>query len=819
MLRAERDRLLPERILQVKRHRQGYLFKRIFPITHSKLVEAYEHACLAGFEQLPGTMKQQRASIQSLYTLGLRMLCLQVLNHRGLLQPTVGQLTGQDLRLASYAAAWEQVPKLPDALAGIRQYLLEAPSHGLPDSVAQALFDSLNGHGEYDFAGITPEMLGPFWQRALLKHPRTLHHDRERQKESGIFYTSKRITQTILDRLPIEELAPCQRHVLDFTCGSGSFMMAARQRLLELARPRSLSHVEKVSLAQSFLHGNDRDHFAVEVAKLGLVLGEPGTRLNCQFRTDDVDVEAIRKGRPNFPVPSAHAPSVIVGNPPFKQFENTEERAALFLHICVEHWLTPGGLLGLVLPATFLSGAGRCQSTREFLLAKCELLELWDLPRQILADPAFTENGTNGNVSGDIETCIVLLRKRERGSSCRVYTVGRAEQSKEEFRNNGVPSTHGVNDILAQAPLFGKGRWPVTPIADILQRLSLSRECCPLAKIARVANGIKRTPETPCGRGCGPDLVPWLQSSQGEPVFRCIEAGSCSGEQFIHYPGRMTWPRSRWAKMDSASGALLPGETWRRKGIFACKKILIRANMDPAGEAFCHGFIDSGHYPSNSFHFVWIDPRLPDAQGWNYEALLAIINGPVSDAWMGVARTINNPTDLLERLPVPRLTTQDRTRLAHSASEVIGMPDGPARDQKLDALRKLVVCMYPLSAAERDRLEKARSSCPAPDWHASWVDESWPIHCIVESVEGPSEKSPPRIAIRVPGFRKASQPYFGPIPPEMPGWAIRVGAEFQAEIPFSDATANTFDPTRVRRFRPLPFAYERQGNPQAAGKR
>ena len=123
-------------------------------------------------------------------------------------------------------------------------------------------------------------------------------------------------------------------------------------------------------------------------------------------------------------------------------------------------------------------------------------------------------------------------------------------------------------------------------------------------------------------------------------------------------------PRLKWAKKDSLTGAELPDFEWRTKGIFAGKKILARANMDPTGQSFLRGFIDTGHYPSNSFDFIWIDPKLAGDAGWNYEALLAIINGPICDAWMGVARTLTNPVDLLRRVPVPRLDQKQIDLLA-----------------------------------------------------------------------------------------------------------------------------------------------------------
>ena len=52
MLDRERTRLLPSAIMHQKRHRQGYLFDRVFPITHGRLVQVFEEAVQAGWDQM-----------------------------------------------------------------------------------------------------------------------------------------------------------------------------------------------------------------------------------------------------------------------------------------------------------------------------------------------------------------------------------------------------------------------------------------------------------------------------------------------------------------------------------------------------------------------------------------------------------------------------------------------------------------------------------------------------------------------------------------------------------------------------------------------
>ena len=272
----------------------------------------------------------------------------------------------------------------------------------------------------------------------------------------------------------------------------------------------------------------------------------------------------------------------------------------------------------------------------------------------------------------------------------------------------------------------------------------------------------------------------------------------------------MLRPRLDWAKRDSDTGDDLGEQEWRKRGIFAGRKILIHASVDPASDAPLRAFIDVGNYPSNNFHFAWLDPHLRGEGLWTYEALLAVLNGPVSQNCLALARTRNNPTDLIESIPIPRLDRESIGAITREVSAIlrIAPSNSEACTERLKALDRRTLTFYPLSKWERESFwERVHGGMPREDYPA-WTDQPWPVHGVVEAVREADEKGPATIRIRVPAFRRGAQIYDGPIPPEMPGWAMVEGIEFQAEIPWSDAEACRFDPSKVQRFRPLPFAYE-----------
>ena len=764
MLDRERTRLLPSAIMHQKRHRQGYLFDRVFPITHGRLVQVFEEAVQAGWDQMTPRQMGGPNALEELCATALGILCMKVFSHRNILDhaPATG-IEGRQRSAMTYTNLVARMGELPDHLKGLRAYLAStAGAVGL--DVEGGIFRALSANSDYDFACLTPDMLGRFYQAALMRDPTTGELDEERRKKYGIFYTSRRITQLILDRLPIEEIPPEARFLLDPTCGSGSFLMAGEQRLTELIRPRRLSDAEKAARASAFVQGNDRDRFAILVAKLQLVQDRPDA--DCHYGFKEIEIGFDPRTGASVGVPYHQQPSIIVGNPPFLRHGNVEERAALFLHAAVAEWLADGGLLGFVLPATFLSGGGRCQKVRDAILGSCEVLELWDLPRNVLSDEQDGNGGTNG---GDIESCVVLLRKRkasgESVSFCRVLSVDRSSEARKSFRHSGRFSAEDLCVPVADWTSLPQARWAATPLVSTLRRLYTSDQCRALSDVCRVRNGIKRSPEEPVEAEAPPSAehVPWLQMGKDALSFSLNVWKPGPVSEYIRYPGRMRRSREKWAKRDSKTGEDLPDVEWRKRGVFAGQKILIQANFDPASGNPLRAFIDVGHYPSNNFHFVWLDARLQGRTPWTYEALLAILNAPVGQACLALARTRNNPTDLIKSIPVPRFDRESIDSITGLVSEILDHRpnENGVRIDLLMLLDMKILALYPLFEWERKLLLGTVWDSGSHPALADWTDKPWPIHGVIEEIREANENGPASIRIRVPGFRFARKSTMG----------------------------------------------------------
>ena len=185
-----------------------------------------------------------------------------------------------------------------------------------------------------------PDMLSELYKAAYSK---------EKRKVSGSYDTPLHLTRRIWQNIPVEYLPPHKRVVADMTCGWGSFLVAAHERL------SSMNDVRNVSLRDQ-LYGNDDASFTSQLAGLGLLLSV----LEDSWHIDQSD--ALK-----WTWLDTHWPNIIVGNPPFEADRrknlpsdgdasagsNTRrEKANRFLEYAIDR-LAPGGYLAMIMPRSF----------------------------------------------------------------------------------------------------------------------------------------------------------------------------------------------------------------------------------------------------------------------------------------------------------------------------------------------------------------------------------------------------------------------------------------------------------------------------------
>jgi type I restriction-modification system DNA methylase subunit len=246
---------------------------------------------------------------------------------------------------------------------------------------------------------------------------------RQKRKSQGIYYTPSFVTkyivqQTIGRYLEENGFYPRPPRVLDMACGSGSFLIEAFDCLDRyLARQSGQAYGEQEGLHDQMrrlqiltqcIYGVDKDHQAVEVARLNLLLRALHSRehlplLNNIYQGDSLQAETWQY----FTEPMKEGGfDIIIGNPPYvrqetlgpefkayaqQTFTTYAGTADLYIYFIEQahRLLKPGGYFGMIVSNKWIrSNYGK--SLREFLKSESQLLEIVDFGEL----PVFTSAAT-----------------------------------------------------------------------------------------------------------------------------------------------------------------------------------------------------------------------------------------------------------------------------------------------------------------------------------------------------------------------------------------------------------------------------------------
>jgi type I restriction-modification system DNA methylase subunit len=362
---------------------------------------------------------------------------------------------------------------------------------------------------QYDFSAMSVDILGRFYEEYLSLKPtekkpatrkaQTLlfpfnqptHELVDVRREKGIFYTPQFLVQHIVSNLVRRyhaSHADKPPAVIDFACGSGTFLVAALQEL-------GLRYTWSSSITQSIV-GLDNDQRAIEAARLNIVakclaeeIDEPIPKLkllNYDLLADGVDGVKLKKLIPE-------GVDIVIGNPPFikyetlaskynvsllkKKFDLAAKRTdsyMLFIEAALRI-LNDGGFCGLVLPNAFLrsSSGGHL---REWIARHADLLEIIDFQDQ----PIFQ------NVA--VYVCVILFRKRLPEHTSPKVAVAKVHQL------SSTPSAQlaklGVTEESDETQEVFHIDQPSGPGAWVLRN---STENALLQKISKIAVSLKKT--------------------------------------------------------------------------------------------------------------------------------------------------------------------------------------------------------------------------------------------------------------------------------------------------------------------------------------
>lgn len=414
----------------------------------------------------------------------------------------------------------------------------------------------------------------------------------ELRKDLGIFNTKQRLASRIVDRLPIEEIPPEARYVVDPACGAGSLLLAAQERLEDLS-PGRWSATDTHEWLKAQIYGGDIEATAVEVAKLSMLVSS--LPLGNSWRIEQRD--ALQDST-SFRVP----PTIWVTNPPWRNHKGARDEVATKFLAKAVNALADGGLLACILPASWLSASSHTES-RQMLGEHCDVFEVWRLPRDLFNVARFP-------------AAVVFARKgglaRRHNFGFRWVTAGAAHRA--DFLDRGDVQFQSAIPISASDEFVGGP-------TNCLEASNNN-----VGSIADLRGGLvqRGSPEL----GMSNEGVPFLLRGTPVSILRSLDDESVS------------WVPDPW-------------ETFRvyedqAKPLRRTPKLLVQADRSPDNAWRLRSVVDSiGVVPCNTWQII----TAPEQVVW---ALNALLSTSVAACFVHSRATTKRITlDVLREIPLP----------------------------------------------------------------------------------------------------------------------------------------------------------------------
>lgn len=621
------------------------------------------------------------------------------------------------------------------------------------------------------YAGFVPEMLTSIYAAAFSK---------EQRKKLGRYDTPLYLTRHIWENIPIEYLPPQQRHVVDMTCGWGSFLIAGHERLSRLSdMPSSL---------RRFLHGNDLDPFTSQLAGLGLLLSTSEDSWHVDHG-DALKWQWLETNRPG----------IIVGNPPFGSIQDSSvsgteswyEEANKYLAHAIDR-LAPNGYLAMLMPRSFTSSLAST-AFRKLLLDRCDILELWELPVRVFSGATartvviFAQKTSNHQNPTRLRTIQPLTLKTIIESGVFNFTASSLFIDQSAWRNAHKSPGSSNTYVMDYQIVLPEYTWKVVRSHSVN-----------LQEVAEVVKGASRgKPENRRRVDYPfPKKVPWLTGVKN--VMPRPFVINYAPAETVLYPNDLEEPRkSKNPKQD-------------KEEILADTKVLVVYDPDTTwGKRNKLAIERKHHYPSDSF-WVVVPHAFTKQQGVTCEVLAAVLNWDVSNAW--IVEHLKSPAILkrvMNSIPFPKylsqhdcqILTEAVWKLEEAASDNQVAPQDAT--QMIDAILKAA---YHLDDATFECLRKVAEWDSKPqvtlDIQSDQAKATWNLSGVVRSVQAEEGT----ITLWMEGFHELQTVR---IMPSMPGWMLRPGVAFRTKIPDVYLDDGNIDPSNADwgTFRPQPYTY------------
>lgn len=455
---------------------------------------------------------------------------------------------------------------------------------------------------------LTVESLAYVYENTLI--------DKPTRKALGIHATPSYLVDYIVWQLFdwICEIPEEKRHILEPTCGHAPFLVAGARLLRELLDEQDPK--KRHDYLKRHLLGVETDGFAREVARLSLTLADIPNPNGWHLKAGDIYAGRVLSA-------VAARSTILLCNPPFQNFTQSERsrydriafhnKAAALLARTLPY-MPEGSVFGVIVPRGFLQMAS-VRALRKNLLEGFEIRQITALPDNVFA-------------SADQESAVILGRRNPRRSiSTRTNFVWVREKTLDAFRSAYRSPTETVPQ---SSFLSGENLYDLV-VPELRSVWEYCRAMPDLTTAAIVGKGLEfKSHGLPTGSSTIQDR-PFSGAVRGYHTFP---------------PGiRLTGtPDESWMSLEPS--------VIRRQGLGMPGIPQVIMNYAPVsrGPWRIKALVDvKGHCVTRNF--LVIRPKSPT---WTLEALWAILNSPVSNAFAychSNKRTI--PAEIMKRLPLP----------------------------------------------------------------------------------------------------------------------------------------------------------------------
>jgi type I restriction-modification system DNA methylase subunit len=628
--------------------------------------------------------------------------------------------------------------------------------------------------------------VGRLYEKAVITLPDNLQD--QKSEDLNRHYTPFKVSERILELLPLERIRPKERFIFDPAAGSGSLLLAATRRLSQMSDIDDNQASPREYLSNHVI-GNDIDEDVKLITQLRYFLAresENNTDLLPSPQFYNENYESFN--RDNISQKIGNKPRIIVANPPFKIIRD-KQLAFEFVKRAIS-WLDEDSQFAFILPSSFISGSKYdAPDIRRLLSDTCTLFEIGRYPE-----------GTIGiEAKHDVSIVIGQIGKAKN----QIYTMSRSVISRAEafeIRENGYLGTSHITEINSN------GDWSnlITP------KIKPSVQTIPLSALFFVFNGVTHKKDYP-------------------PVKECPEGKTCKPTW------RMKWSTSnsvwadplntidkdnRWVIYDKKSLHCAVGDL---DSLFDIPKIFVGRISNIASNNSLSVQLDTtGFCPNNS---IWCILPIQEARQQNKQYqpgkqpedwdnlsfeqqrlwLLGILTSDIAaELSMSGRGTVNLTQDILLNFSLPLLIDQ---KIIDITDQMVKRDKNrepiPENDPLRQELNRLVEKSYGNPVfVKRQRTGKS------PELEA-WQNEQEhkkTLTVIGQVLDIDQDKN--QVLLRLSGLLDDNEEEWLTLPQELPGWALN-GTVFRAELSEDIETFAELAqrPWALRKFRHTPHPY------------